>query len=246
MKTVKVSRSKIRSFTSLYKGEAQRALLKTFEPIREKAKTTPPEALKRVVPHLVDDKHIQEMLHGLYKRVCVDFARDITKAINAKKDDQLEMFFSRYAYERSKKIAGNIKTTLEENINLTIDRVVENMTRGGASVVDIAQGLADELEGEFINIASWEAQRIAQTEVIGSANYGSFEGAKQSEVEGMQKAWITSGNANVRETHNYYQSLGAVEMDYEYNTGLQFPGDQNCDDPADVINCHCTIIYTFE
>ena len=60
------------------------------------------------------------------------------------------------------------------------------------------------------------------------------------------KVWITSGNANVRETHNYYQSLGAVEMDYEYNTGLQFPGDENCDDPADVINCHCTIGYTFE
>ena len=246
MKSVRVSKSNIRSFTSLYKGEAQRALLRTFEPIREKAKTTPPDALKKAVPHLIDDKHIFEMLHGLYKTVCVAFARDTLKQIAAKKDDQLEMFFSRYAYERSKKITGTIKTTLEENVNLTIDRVVENMTRGGASVVDIAQGLADELEGEFMNIASWEAQRIAQTEVIGSANYGSFEGAKQSEIEGMMKVWITSGNANVRETHNYYQSLGAVEMDYEYNTGLQFPGDENCDDPADVINCHCTIGYTFE
>ena len=246
MKTVKVSRSQIRSFTSLYKGEAQRALLRTFEPVREKAKTTPPDALKKVVPHLVDDKHIFEMLHSLYKTVSVTFARETMKQITAKKDDQLELFFSRYAYERSKKIAGNIKTTLDENINLTIDRVVENMTRGGASVVDIAQGLADELEGEFINIASWEAQRIAQTEVIGSANYGSFEGAKQSEVDGMMKAWVTSGNANVRETHNYYQSLGSVEMDYEYNTGLQFPGDPNCDLPEEIVNCHCVPVYTFD
>ena len=116
MKSVKISRTKIRSFTSLYKGEAQRALLKTFEPIREKAKTTPPEALKRVVPHLVDDKHIQEMLHGLYKNVCVDFARDITKAINAKKDDQLEMFFSRYATKGQRRLPGTSKPPLRKTL----------------------------------------------------------------------------------------------------------------------------------
>lgn len=246
MKKVTVSESSVRSFTSHYKREAAIALLKTVDPVIQKALTTPPDDLKRSVPHLLKGDYVQECLKRLYKTVGVHFARSIAKQIKAKKSDNWELFYSRYSNDRSKKITGQIMTTLEDNVNKTIDRVTGRMTEEGAGVVKIGKELQAELDSEFTDIMTWEAQRIAQTEVIGTANSASFESAKDAGIEGMLKAWVTRGDAKTRESHMSYQGEGSVEMDYEYNTGLQYPGDENCDLPEEIINCRCTVAYEFE
>lgn len=73
-------------------------------------------------------------------------------------------------------------------------------------------------------------------------NTESFEAAME-DAEGVKKEWMTSGLPDVRDTHKYYESLGPVEMDFEYAPGLKYPGDPHCKDPKELEGCKCTIIY---
>jgi hypothetical protein len=93
-------------------------------------------------------------------------------------------------------------------------------------------------------INSFQAERIARTEVIGASNTGSFEGAMETGVA-LGKEWMTSGLPNIRQSHLDYEAMGTVDMDYEYNTGLQYPGDPN-GDPEEIINCRCVPTYSID
>lgn len=73
-------------------------------------------------------------------------------------------------------------------------------------------------------------------------NTASFENAKASGVA-LAKIWSTSGLPDVRETHRYYESLGPVDMDYEYAPGLKYPGDPHCRDSKELDGCRCSIVY---
>ena len=75
-------------------------------------------------------------------------------------------------------------------------------------------------------------------------NKGSFDAVYETGLQNeIKKGWLTSGLPKVRESHQRYEGEGMREMNYEYNTGLKFPGDPECIDPSDTINCRCTIIY---
>lgn len=64
--------------------------------------------------------------------------------------------------------------------------------------------------------------------------------------EGVKKVWMTSGWGNEREKHLYYESLGPVDMDYEYSPGLKYPCDPHAKDKDEIKGCNCTIIYKTE
>lgn len=245
MPKLRINKSKERSLTLFYRGEVYRSLLKTIEPVFIKADHTPPDTLKKLVPHILKPDHLDESLKDLYLIVCSGFHDDMVSQIRSKKADTKSIYV-RYAADRSKKITGQILSTQSENINNTIDRIVDRMTSDGAGIDKIMREMRGELESELVDIEGWEARRIAQTEVVGSANRGSFDGAVSEGIDGMLKQWLTSGNANVRDTHSEYEAAGPQAMDYEYAPGLKFPGDPDCSDPGEIINCHCTIVYEFE
>jgi bacterioferritin (cytochrome b1) len=150
-----------------------------------------------------------------------------------------------YASERSLQKSKAIMTTEQEYINKIITDVVKEANSGDVwlSIADTKKLLKERLAKELVIIEDYQAERIAITEVNGAANRGAFESAKENS-EGVMKEWMTTGMPNVRESHLAHESLGPQEMDFEYNTGLKFPGDDECDIPEEVINCHCT--YTLD
>jgi hypothetical protein len=146
-----------------------------------------------------------------------------------------------YAYERSLLKANKIRTTEQEAINRVITSVIERASAEGLSIPNTRNLMKEALDNELVTIENWEAERIARTEVNGAANTGSFEAAREEGTEDVTKEWITSGLPNIRDSHLEYEALGAVEFDYEYAPGLQFPGDET-GEPEEIINCRCTYV----
>ena len=193
-----------------------------------------------------------DYLINLWGKVGGKFAYDTDTMINrgkkaAKKDlGEHEARIRAYAAQRSLLKAKAILTTEEEAINRVITKVIDKSVAEGMSVSRTRQLLKESLEGdELMTIENWQAQRIALTEVNSAGNFGSFETIRESGQKGT-KEWITSGLPNVRPAHTEHEALGAVDLDYDYATNLQFPGDPDCEIAEEIINCHCTYIIDTE
>ena len=122
--------------------------------------------------------------------------------------------------------------------------------QAGLDAGESTADLAKRVKAEFNSIADRDALRIAQTET--SAAYGT--GRQEAMVKaGVQfKAWLTSGNANVREAHQLagltYPADGGIPVDQPFivdGEELMHPGDST-GSAGNVINCHCVSIPVVE
>lgn len=59
----------------------------------------------------------------------------------------------------------------------------------------------------------------------------------------VKKFWVATLDNRTRDTHIEYDSIGTVELDYEYAPGLKKPKDPNCSIMAEVCNCRCKLLY---
>jgi len=125
------------------------------------------------------------------------------------------------------------------------DRVKATLQAGLDAGETTAQ-LSARVKSEFNGMADEDARRIAQTET--SAAYGS--GRDQAmRAAGIQfKAWLTSGNGNVRSSHEQagldYPPDRGIPLDEPFIVGgeeLMHPGDTS-GSAGNVINCHCVSI----
>lgn len=239
-----------RSFINLYYKEGQKVLLKTVQPVLARAEHVMPQDLKSQVRRLLQPGEVEAYIKTLWIHTGSTFAQDMIRKIQAKADNTYQLgfwdrIFRRYAAERSAKILGRILTTEAENINRIIDKYLIEGESEGLGIAEIARNMRNSLAEDVIGMQKYEAARIAQTEVIGSANRGSFEGAQSTGLE-LTKTWVTSGSGRTRDSHLDYESQGDVPMDHEYNygfdSGVQFPGDQS-GVAEDIINCHCDMWY---
>lgn len=241
-------KNKQRVLLNIYFKEGKKVLLKTVQPVLARAEHVMPEDLKHQVRRLLQPEEVESYIETLWTHTGSTFAQDMIKRIQAKADNAYQLgfwdrIFRRYAAERSAKIVGRILSTEAENINRIIDQYVIQGESEGLGIAEIARNMRDGLANDVIGMQNYEAARIAQTEVIGSANRGSFEGAQSTGLE-LTKTWAHSGNygPGYRPEHVAFGELGDMEMDYEYDTGLQFPGDGNAD-PGQTINCRCDIYF---
>jgi hypothetical protein len=113
------------------------------------------------------------------------------------------------------------------------------------------QGLATDkiaanIRAQFNGMAKERAKTIAITETAAAYGYGRNDAMVQAGI--TRKAWLTSGNANVRPTHEAageaYGRRQAIPISEPFVVGgarLMFPGDPS-GPPQEVINCHCVQI----
>lgn len=89
------------------------------------------------------------------------------------------------------------------------------------------------------------ADRQASDMMTYSENKGRYDSMLRAYDEGfnIKKVWMATLDNRTRETHRKYDGVGAVELDYEYNTGLKKPRDPNCGIMAEVCNCRCCLVY---
>lgn len=112
----------------------------------------------------------------------------------------------------------------------------------------IAQGKSIPGIAEMIQRVAWMDNRVAirtaRTLVTGIQNTARIESLRELESAGIdvKKIWLATLDERTRESH--------VELDGEqrpveevFSNGLMMPGDQSTGDPAEYMNCRCTLDY---
>ena len=127
--------------------------------------------------------------------------------------------------------------------NRQIGNVVTQGIIQGETVREIARRIAKKT-GETNCSAML---RNARTMYTGVQNAGRLEGMRQAQRLGIrvQKRWIAILDHRTRDSHQALDGqVQEVEDPFVSPLGrIMYPGDEGADDPADVWNCRCSMIY---
>jgi phage portal protein BeeE len=164
--------------------------------------------------------------------------------IEVKRDDPFAMApeaVLQFLRGRENHLAGTTQDIWEQ-IRGTLDQ--------GLQAGDTMEELAARVRAEFNGISRERATTIAQSETAAAYGTGRNEAMRQAGVR--YKAWLTSGNDNVRDAHLQagldYPADRGIPVDDPFIVGeeeLMFPGDPT-GSPGNVINCHCVAIAVAE
>ena len=160
--------------------------------------------------------------------------------------EAMSMPISGFIKKDSDKLFGTLPKAEQDLLNRTyktsertlnrvdsqLNQIITEGYRSGKGINDIANNVTK----RFDQLASWEAKRIARTEVNTSHNKATVDTYNDLGVEYTQ--WIAASDDRTRDSH--------VEVDGEiipmggtYSNGLQYPGDMS--GPIEEwINCRCS------
>lgn len=128
------------------------------------------------------------------------------------------------------------KNSLIQGVTQRFRNEVKRQIEEGLDANETTSQIAERLREQFGYKRS-EALMTARTEVHQAAGALRQEAMK---AEGFKKIWLDSKDESVRESHKYYASLGAKDINFEYATGLKFAGDTN-GAAEESINCRCSM-----
>ncbi len=157
-------------------------------------------------------------------------------------------------YKRMKRWAKEQAATKVKTVNKTtgkkISRIIERAMESGTAHREIAKVILAETEG---GLTLFQALRIARTETHTATVASTQEAAQVVGAENgieWNKYWVSAKDDRTRESHlraaDTYSSENAIEMDEPYEVGettMMYPGDPDCDDPGETVNCRCVELY---
>lgn len=103
----------------------------------------------------------------------------------------------------------------------------------GASSSSVIESVQNEISVELKR-----ANMIARTETGMAASRARWDVLS---IEVPTKRWLSARDSVVRTTHQRYNSMGSVPMNYEYAQNLHYPLEQGAD-AGEVINCRCVLV----
>jgi HK97 family phage portal protein len=143
-------------------------------------------------------------------------------------EQRLPQLASNFVDKRLRAEPAKIDDTTRTLVNRSLMKVLDS----GGTLRDAMQGIRD-----VFNASLSRARTIARTESTIASNAGRFEMMEDQLV--YEHEWMATIDNVTRPDH--------VELDGEVRTvgddflpGLKFPGDPDCDDPGQIINCRCT------
>ena len=171
------------------------------------------ERLINITNDIHSDKSIRKV-KGYIKR-----ADDLFGTIGWTEEDLLQKVFI-----ASKRTLARVTSDLNQIIT-------EGYTSGkGINIV------ANALTRRFDQLETWEAKRIARTEIHNSHNQGVMRIYNEVGVEYTQ--WIAANDDRVRESHAEIDGE-IIRVGDTYSNGLKYPGDTS-GDIEEWINCRCS------
>ena len=136
-------------------------------------------------------------------------------------------------YLRNHAITVSQKTA--ERIDKDIQKILTKSETEGTN----SRGVAKHITQKFKDLKTWEAERIARTEINAANNLVSHNRLLESGLVDY-KQWLTAEDGRVRTSHKHMNGEIA-RIGEPFSNGLQYPGDHN-GPLAEFINCRCTII----
>lgn len=150
----------------------------------------------------------------------------------------LDPLVTNWVAEKEFRFADTVNSTTQRQLRA---QLVEGI-REGENIENLRKRIQNVFDGTIRGTAH-RSRMIARTEVIGSFNYSSLQGYKQSGVVD-EKQWFTALDEQVRDSHQ--QVHGQIrKVDEPFDVGgypLMYPGDSEGGTAAEVINCRCTIL----
>jgi len=127
-------------------------------------------------------------------------------------------------------------TFADKAYDTTIDKLRPSLVEG-LDAGETIQELADRVDAVFEGRKN-NALTVARTETAGTANAGSAEAYRQAGLE--ENEWL-KGGPDSRESHQALDGV-RVAIGARFDNGCRFPGDSDAGDPAEFINCTCTLV----
>ena len=123
----------------------------------------------------------------------------------------------------------------------TMTRIKTNIVKNLAKSYQEGLGIRDagrNLQKEFKKLRTFEAERIARTEINSAQNAGAYQTYLDYDVEYHQ--WWTGQDARVRTSHRALQGM-IVRVGSPFSNGLLRPGDKT-GSIKEWIHCRCTTV----
>lgn len=123
----------------------------------------------------------------------------------------------------------------------TMARVESNIMKIIANSYEENWGIQDatrHLKKQFSSLKTYEANRIARTEINSSLNQGSFQTYHDYGIQYHQ--WWTGQDARVRDSHRHLQGQ-IVQVGHPFENTLMYPGDRT-GPIKEWIHCRCTTV----
>ena len=185
-------------------------------------------------------------------RLTADLGRDWLGVWTISGNRELENVYRRAKKERPLDLVFGERAIAESAIDLSafeiasttakeVQKLIERGLLSGLSVRDIAKSI--DKDSRF---GRKRAQMIARTEATKAINLATSQSYQTAANEGIKirKQWLTSGDDKVRDTHRELnrQIVGVNEDFVIPSTGEAAPSPAEFSNPAESINCRCTII----
>lgn len=140
----------------------------------------------------------------------------------------LQEFLATDLADRSRLINQTTATRLQSLINTAL--------KEGQGAPEVTARIRE----QFGRINQARAIAIARTEVVRSSTLATIEGYKQAGVP--EHEWLSARDADVRDTHQVLDGdVVPVGDDFHSPSGASGPGPGLLGDPAEDINCRCTL-----
>jgi SPP1 gp7 family putative phage head morphogenesis protein len=151
------------------------------------------------------------------------------------RDEQLTLFdYDQKAYDH---LARQTFTASARTMRRVTDNIKYNIAQSYQEGIGIKDA-ARRLQKEFNSLKTFEARRIARTEINSAQNLGSYQTYMDYDLEYHQ--WWTGQDARVRDSHRAMHGE-IVEVGRPFSNGLYYPGDRS-GPLKEWINCRCTTV----
>lgn len=119
-------------------------------------------------------------------------------------------------------------------VNKNINQILADGYKTGLGNREIANNIKKEFKG----LKTWEAERIATTEINSSQNRGAYQQYQKDSTEYHQ--WLSANDNRTRDSHLRLDGE-IVTVDTPFSNGLLYPGDR-IGSISEWINCRCTTV----
>jgi len=137
--------------------------------------------------------------------------------------------------EAEEKLANNTFTASEgtlSRVDSNINQIITEGYKSGEGINVVSRQITE----RFDQLRTWEATRIARTEIHGAQNEGIMSTYEDLGVEYTQ--WVAASDDRTRDSHLELDGE-IIRMGDSYSNGLAFPGDTS-GDIEEWINCRCS------
>lgn len=120
-------------------------------------------------------------------------------------------------------------------INKNIQEILTTSEKEGIGNKQVAQKIKE----KFNQLETWEARRIARTEINAANNLTAHNELLNNDLVDY-KMWVATSDNRTRDTHRELNGE-ITRIGHAFSNGLQYPGDHN-GKLSEFINCRCRVV----